>query len=49
MKGVSQKEKMKYSPKGHLIEKILKGDVSDNIKACLFNKKWSQIMRKQRF
>jgi hypothetical protein len=40
MKGVDQKEKMKYSPKGHLIEKILKGDVSDNIKACLFNKKW---------
>ena len=40
MKGVDQKEKMKYTPKGHLIEKILKGDVSDNIKACLFNKKW---------
>ena len=39
MKGVSQKEKMKYSPKAHLIEKILKGDVSDNIPACLFNKK----------
>ena len=38
MKGVSQKDKMKYSPKGHLIEKILKGDVSDNIEACLFNK-----------
>jgi hypothetical protein len=31
---------MKYSPMGHLIEKILKGDVSDNIKPCLFNKKW---------
>ncbi len=42
MKGVSQKEKMKYSPKGHLIEKILKGDVSDNIKACNFSKKWGQ-------
>jgi 5'-3' exonuclease len=42
MKGVSQKEKMKYSPKGHLIEKILKGDVSDNIKPCMFNKKWNQ-------
>ncbi len=42
MKGTSQKEKMKYSPKGHLIEKILKGDVSDNIKACTFNKKWGQ-------
>jgi 5'-3' exonuclease len=39
MKGVSQKEKMKYPPKTHLIEKILKGDVSDNISACLFNKK----------
>ena len=46
MKGVSQKEKMKYSPKGHLIEKILKGDVSDNIKPCLFNKKWSQDLIK---
>ena len=42
MKGVSQKEKMKYSPKAHLIEKILKGDVSDNISACLFNKKMVQ-------
>ena len=42
MKGVSQKEKMKYSPKVHLIEKILKGDVSDNISACLFNKKMVQ-------
>ncbi len=39
MKGVSQKDKMKMSPKAHLIEKILKGDVSDNISACLFNKK----------
>ena len=42
MKGVSQKEKMKYSPKAHLIEKILKGDVSDNIPSCLFNKKMVQ-------
>ena len=25
-----------------LIEKILKGDVSDNIKPCMFNKKWNQ-------
>ncbi len=39
MKGVSQKDKMKFSPKGHLIEKILKGDISDNIEACSFNKK----------
>ena len=39
MKGGSIKEKMKYSPEGHLMEKILKGDVSDNIEACLFNKK----------
>jgi 5'-3' exonuclease len=41
MKGGSIKEKMKYSPEGHLIEKILKGDVSDNIDACLFNKKFA--------
>jgi 5'-3' exonuclease len=40
MKGVSQKEKMKYSPFAHLVEKIIKGDVSDNIPPCLFNKKW---------
>lgn len=39
MKGVSQKDKMRMSPQGHLMEKILKGDVSDNIGACLFNKK----------
>jgi 5'-3' exonuclease len=46
MKGVNQKEKMKYSPKGHLIEKILKGDVSDNIGSCMFNKKWTQDLVK---
>jgi 5'-3' exonuclease len=39
MKGVSQKDKMKMTPKAHLMEKILKGDVSDNISSCLFNKK----------
>jgi 5'-3' exonuclease len=38
MKGVSVKDKMKYSPEFHLLEKILKGDVSDNIQACEFNK-----------
>jgi hypothetical protein len=40
MKGVSQKIKMKHSPHGHLVEKIIKGDTSDNIGPCLFSKKW---------
>ena len=44
MKGVSQKEKMKYSPFAHLVEKIIKGDVSDNIPPCQFNKKWLPIL-----
>ena len=48
MKNVSQKEKMKYSPKGHLIEKILKGDVSDNIDSCLFNKYWVNHLTKDK-